>query len=575
MQAVHRALNRIREIEALRALRDRTDQELLDRFARGEDDHAFVALVERHAAMILGVCWRALGCPHDAEDACQAVFLVLARSAATVRSGASLGAWLHGVALRVVGRMRRDRARQSERDARHVRPPPADPPTELARRETLAALDEELNRLPERYRAALILCYLEGHSRAEAAAWLRTSPGALHGLLERGRKLLADRLSHRGVTLSAGVLAGLAATGTTRAAVPTALFAITTQATVGVLAPAVQSLTQQILKEMAMTKFKLATLGVLCGVLVLAAGFGFAQDVQPKVAADYAGEYRVFLNTMAEDTDEAFIRRVSLDLRGKVPTPAEVHFFVANKDAKKRDRLVDLFVQERGPRADDKAQLYLYYERLLGERTKEAPATGAVEAIKAEIARKQKELDAVLERVEADKAREAATQALLRDKLKSLSQQLDAQFQLDKKSETIPYRVPLNEKTDTRPVLKSVYDRLATKEAPTPSRIEEAIGKSDLAASFKPVGGPVDRATQPGVVALTQKLEATRRVNLATFNKKYQVVFFDETGTLLAAGDVDFGSDVTLEKGEAVGLTFPAVDANKVRKIVIRPVRAR
>ncbi len=184
-----------------------TDADLLDRFVRNRDEAAFAALVKRHAPMVLGVCRRALRDAQDAEDAAQATFLVLARKAASVRRPDALAAWLHGVARRLAVRCRRAGDRRRAREARAARtapaPLPPGPLDELTARELLQVLDEELQRLPEVYRAPVLLCCLEGRTQDEAAAQLGWAPGSLKGRLERGRKRLHARLARRGLTLSA------------------------------------------------------------------------------------------------------------------------------------------------------------------------------------------------------------------------------------------------------------------------------------------------------------------------------------------------------------------------------------
>src|SRR5579884_879234 len=177
---------------------ERGDPYLLERFVTQRDQSAFAALLSRHGPMVLGVCRRALGDEHLAEDVFQATFLVLARHAAAIRNRTSAGSWLHGVALRLCRK-----ARAAERPA--DLPPPAPcpgPADEASRREVCRILDDELQRLPERYRLPLVLCYLEGLARDEAAARLGWTTGQLKGLLERGRERLRGRLVRRGLTLT-------------------------------------------------------------------------------------------------------------------------------------------------------------------------------------------------------------------------------------------------------------------------------------------------------------------------------------------------------------------------------------
>src|SRR3954454_10212936 len=128
------------------------DDDLLDRFVSQGDEAAFEAMMARHGPMILGVCRNVLDDPHDAEDAFQATFLVLARKAASIRDRGVLGAWLYGVAYRVASRAKRDAARRREHERRGADMVTNVPRDELAWRELRAALHEEVNRLPEKYR---------------------------------------------------------------------------------------------------------------------------------------------------------------------------------------------------------------------------------------------------------------------------------------------------------------------------------------------------------------------------------------------------------------------------------------
>jgi RNA polymerase sigma factor (sigma-70 family) len=206
--APNSVLHHVRRLAAVHAGGRPSDQDLLSRFVRDRDEAAFAALVERHAGLVLGVCRRLLRHAHDAEDACQATFLVLARRAATIRKQASLASWLHGVAFRAAANLRRTRARRSAHETA-LAEPPATPPADVTWREVQAVLDEELARLPERLRAPLVLCYLEGRTRDEAAQLLGWSPGALRGRLERGRERLRARLTRRGLALPTALLAAL------------------------------------------------------------------------------------------------------------------------------------------------------------------------------------------------------------------------------------------------------------------------------------------------------------------------------------------------------------------------------
>ena len=353
-RAANRPLQSVLKAVAVQFRRGAADQELLQRFIATNDEAAFRVIAERHGPMVLGVCRRALGCPFDADDAFQATFLIFARKADSIRKTASLGGWLHGVAMRVAGRVQRDRKRrlrheQSPKQPR-LQPTTAD---EMTWAEVRTGLDEELQHLPENYREVLVLCYLEGKTRDEAAQQLGLTQSAVHGRLERGRKLLADRLTRRGLTLSAGLLAVAVAPAAMVAAVRAASLFAARQSIDQVVTPTVLSITNGILKGMTMSKLKLVFASVVC-VLFLVAGVGFTPAQAPPGASELlVKEGSVFKLKLAADaiatldTDEAYIRRVSKDLRGVEPTPTEVHFFVNNRDAKKRDTLVDLFVRER------------------------------------------------------------------------------------------------------------------------------------------------------------------------------------------------------------------------------------
>jgi RNA polymerase sigma factor (sigma-70 family) len=191
-----------------------SDSTLLGRFAGEADAAAFAPLVDRHGPMVLRVCKGVLGHEQDAEDAFQAVFLTLARKAGAVRKQESLAAFLHGVSLRVARKALAARIAGQGRPSRLASPPSPrtpepDPLDVLTARDLMRVLDEEIQRLPQPYRAPLLLCCLEGSSQEEAAARLGWTAGALRGRLQRGRALLQARLTRRGLTLGAALPATL------------------------------------------------------------------------------------------------------------------------------------------------------------------------------------------------------------------------------------------------------------------------------------------------------------------------------------------------------------------------------
>jgi RNA polymerase sigma factor (sigma-70 family) len=196
-----------------------SDGQLLARFVADRDEAAFAALLRRHGPMVLGVCRRLVRHAQDAEDCFQAAFLVLAQRAGTVRKRESLASWLYGVAYRVAldaaaaSARRRSRERQVG-EMPHPGVAPAEP------QDWRPLLDQELTGLPEKYRAAVLLCDLEGKPRKEAARLLGVPEGTLSSRLAQGRALLAGRLSRRGVALSGGALAASLPGGGATAAVP-------------------------------------------------------------------------------------------------------------------------------------------------------------------------------------------------------------------------------------------------------------------------------------------------------------------------------------------------------------------
>jgi RNA polymerase sigma factor (sigma-70 family) len=270
-----------------------TDAQLLSRFVAERNESVFAALLRRHGNLVYGVCRNVLRHEQDAEDAFQATFLVLVRLAGSIRSEKALSSWLYRVAYRVATRARRAAARRRQQEERAARPPDAPPSCELAWRDLQAILDEELNRLPEKYRAPFVLCCLVGHSKSEAAAELGWKEGTVSSRLAQARELLRARLARRGVTLSA-ILSGLAlARGSASATVPSALLANTQKTALafatGEVLPAALApvhLARSVLRGMSLTRWKVATAVLVLAGLVGAAAVGLSRpapgpDVPP------------------------------------------------------------------------------------------------------------------------------------------------------------------------------------------------------------------------------------------------------------------------------------------------------
>ena len=198
------------------------DAELLARFVRDRDDRAFEELVRRHGPLVWAVCRQVLSSDADAEDAFQAVFLTLARCAANIRDARAVSAWLHGAAVRVATRARRGIARRQARERRAAVPEADRPVSDAAWAALVAAVHEEVQRLPAAERAAFVLCDLQGVAQADAAARLGWPLGSVSARLCTARRRLLDRLAARGVAPAA--LVGVGATAGAAAAVPVPLF---------------------------------------------------------------------------------------------------------------------------------------------------------------------------------------------------------------------------------------------------------------------------------------------------------------------------------------------------------------
>jgi RNA polymerase sigma factor (sigma-70 family) len=195
-----------------------SDGQLLRRFLVERDEAAFQVLFRRHAPMVLAAGRRVLGSEHDAEDVCQAAFLLLAKKGPGLRLSSSLGGWLHKTGHHLALKVLRTRCRRSRRESRAKPPPTVNPLAEITGQELLTVLDEELLRLPEPLRAPLVLCYLEGATRDEAAQQLGWPMALVKRRLEQGRERLHTALVRRGVGLSVVLLHALTCRNAAQAA---------------------------------------------------------------------------------------------------------------------------------------------------------------------------------------------------------------------------------------------------------------------------------------------------------------------------------------------------------------------
>jgi RNA polymerase sigma factor (sigma-70 family) len=252
------------------------DRELLARFVRSRDEEAFAELVRRHGRMVFAVARRVTGHPQDAEDAFQAAFLVLARRASQVKQPNHLANWLYGVAYRTALEARAARRRVLEQTVAAPEPLAPDNPPDGA--DLRRVIDEELARLPDKYRVAVVLCDLEGLPRAQAAERMQIPEGTLSSRLAFARKVLAGRLARRGITSSAGAIA-LALAAEARSAVPRELLASTVRAASAfaaggalsreLVSPTVSFLTDGVIKAMFAHR-----IGLMLGLVVVSGMFG-------------------------------------------------------------------------------------------------------------------------------------------------------------------------------------------------------------------------------------------------------------------------------------------------------------
>ncbi|MCI0376126.1 MAG: sigma-70 family RNA polymerase sigma factor [Gemmataceae bacterium] len=241
-----------------------SDGQLLGGFLDERDEQAFALLVRRHGPMVWGVCRRVLAHHQDAEDAFQATFLVLVRKAASIMPRDRVGNWLYGVAYQTALKARALAVRKKAREKQTALPEPAltvaDGIDDLQ-----PLLDEELSRLPDKYRSAVVLCELEGKSRKEAATLLGWPEGTVAGRLARARALLAKRLTRRGVALSGHALAAVLAQHAAATAPPNVLQSVikagsswASGKSAGVSAT-VAALAEGVLKAMLLAKLKAAS----------------------------------------------------------------------------------------------------------------------------------------------------------------------------------------------------------------------------------------------------------------------------------------------------------------------------
>src|SRR5262249_44505159 len=202
-------IHHIRSIVDAQMLAEATDGQLVERFIRSHEERAFATLMKRHGPMVFGVCRGVLRQLEDAEDVFQATFLLFARKARSIRKQESVASWLHGEAYRLAVRAKAQRILRRVQERKASAMPKIGPSLDEAWAEVQPVLHEEMEKLAEKYRSALVLCYLEEKTHEEVARVLGCPLGTVRSRVSRARKLLQERLIRRGLSFTAESFAGL------------------------------------------------------------------------------------------------------------------------------------------------------------------------------------------------------------------------------------------------------------------------------------------------------------------------------------------------------------------------------
>jgi RNA polymerase sigma factor (sigma-70 family) len=320
------------------ALLGLADQDLLEAFVGRQEETAFEALLKRHGPMVLAVCRRVLGNVHDAEDAFQAVFLVLVRKAASIRRREVIGSWLYGVAYRTAQKAKAMNARRRIKERKAVarpRPGPGDDTPDL---------DKELNALPEKYRVPVVLCELEGRPRREVARLLGIAEGTLSSRLATARKMLAKRLRRHGSFLT-GAVPGTVPAGLLASTLKAAGWVAAGSHAAGVISAPVLALTEGVVKAMFVSKLK-----VLVAVLIVGGTLGigtgrltYSALAQETTAQPRPGASRTDGETLQSATDP---RKPAHDLEAAKAALDQAQANLKRMEAELQNRQADLAAKQ-------------------------------------------------------------------------------------------------------------------------------------------------------------------------------------------------------------------------------------
>jgi RNA polymerase sigma factor (sigma-70 family) len=344
-----------------------TDRQLIERFITRSDptsEAAFAALVARHGPMVMGVCRQLLSDRHLAEDAFQAVFLVLARKARSIRDPELLGNWLYGVALRtarkakvrLAGRNNMEKEMLARHPAGSLVVPAFDP---VVAQEQAESLHDEIARLPAALRLPVVLCYFEGLTIEEAARRLRWPHGTVRSRLARARDKLRHALTRRGFALPALTLSAMFETEKASAAVSSSLCDITAKAAINftagtAAAPTVATLACEVLRAMFVNKLKF---GAMTCLLLVAAAAGAVFVGQ--ATARQAGTPGLPIAAKADDAEgkpgpgRMFVVGRVLDPQGKPVPGASVMVYAQSTIYRPAESAERLFTKQLGGASSD------------------------------------------------------------------------------------------------------------------------------------------------------------------------------------------------------------------------------